>query len=160
MISSPSGTFLSISSQSKQRQTKSEHHFIHGNKRNAIAQYLRRSYPHIPSETHPFIFPLYHPRSVDIVLFWSLPSLGRSGHVTVRAGNIGVDHAVLRDIVELAENAKSVRSMYAETQRQRAEILQGIKESEWNTVSDPLVVNAPAEKEILHDFSKGYVLEP
>lgn len=54
------------------------------------------------------------------------------------------------------ENAKVKRSMYAETQREKIEISQSIRESEWNAEMNPLVVTVH-EGVVEHDFSLGYV---
>ena len=45
--------------------------------------------------------------------------------------------------------------MYAETQRERAEMLEAIRTSEWNADMDPLVVIGHDGQQIRHDFSKG-----
>jgi hypothetical protein len=75
-----------------------------------------------------------------------------SSGITLEAG-----HASLKDIIDEAENAKVKRSMYAETQRQKMEVLDAIRNSEWNTEMNPTVVTQQ-EVPVFHDFSKGFVL--
>ena len=70
---------------------------------------------------------------------------------------MGARHALLRELIKEAENSKAKRSMYAETQRERAEMLEAIKNSEWNVDMDPLVVTSHAGQQFRHDFSSGYV---
>ncbi|KAK0464963.1 ER-golgi trafficking TRAPP I complex 85 kDa subunit-domain-containing protein [Desarmillaria tabescens] len=106
-------------------------HFIHSGRRNYAARKINQSHPLIPSENYSSIFPLYHPNTVDIVIFWEIPAQ----HPGI---NIGAGHAALRDIVDLAENTKATRNMYAETQREKVKMLQSVKDSEWNSEMDPI----------------------
>ena len=71
---------------------------------------------------------------------------------------LGATHAPLGELVYEAANAKVKRDMYAETQRERAEILEAVRTSEWNTESDPLVVSVQDGGVVEHDFKKGCVL--
>ncbi|KAL1737123.1 ER-golgi trafficking TRAPP I complex 85 kDa subunit-domain-containing protein [Schizophyllum commune] len=130
-------------------------HFVLAGRRNLITRANAFTFPYIPPQMHPYIFPLYNPASVDAVLFWSMPSQQRSGHILVSGLRMGASHAPLRDIVEAAESAKVKRSMYAETQRERAEVLTAVRASEWNMEMDPLVVRALAGSRVEHDFSRG-----
>lgn len=131
-------------------------HFVHLEKRTTAARLTAAAHPHIPNNLHPSIFPLYNPSSVDLVVFWEVPSQNRSGHLLVTGLLLGATHAPLREVIEEAENAKVKRSMYAETQRERAEILQAVRNSEWNAEMDPLDVVTQDGIVIEHDFSKGY----
>ncbi|KAI0932025.1 hypothetical protein AcV5_004630 [Taiwanofungus camphoratus] len=130
-------------------------HFIHSGRRNHSVRSAILSHPYIPVDTHRFIFPLYNPYSVDILVFWELPAQGRSGHVLVPGISLGAEHASLKKIIEEAASAKLKRSMYAETQRERMEVLRGIAESEWNSEMDPIVVTVQDRCLIEHDFRKG-----
>ncbi len=71
------------------------------------------------------------------------------------ASNIGAGHAALQDIIDAAENAKVARSMYAETQREKMEVLQAVKDSAWNAEKDPVVLSVQSERSMKHDFSSG-----
>ncbi|KAG7099059.1 hypothetical protein E1B28_000934 [Marasmius oreades] len=128
--------------------------FIFSRRRHAVAQSIRCSHPHITSRTHRYIFPLYNPAALDVLLSWAIPSEGRSGYLHVSGLNIGVGHAALGDILEEAENTKTT-SMYSETRQERLEVFQAIRDSEWNTEMNPLVVHVIAPHIVKHDFSKG-----
>ncbi|KAF5317627.1 hypothetical protein D9611_015053 [Ephemerocybe angulata] len=99
--------------------------------------------------------PLYNPASVDVAVFWEIPSQGRQGYTTIYGTRIGAAHAPLNDIIDKSENTKVKRSMYAETQREKLELVEGIRNSEWNAEMDPISVSVEDVSEIDHDFSKG-----
>ncbi|KAI0697133.1 ER-golgi trafficking TRAPP I complex 85 kDa subunit-domain-containing protein [Cytidiella melzeri] len=131
------------------------HHFIHASKRMFATRATAAAHPHIPSRDHPHIFPLYEPNSVDIVFFWDIPSQGRSGHLLVSGLALGAKHAFLRELIEEAENAKVKRSMYAETERERVEVLGAVRNSEWNAEMDPLIISVQDGLKVEHDFKQG-----
>lgn len=68
---------------------------------------------------------------------------------------MGAAHAALDDIIGKAENAKVKRSMYAETQREKMELVDGIRGSEWNEEMDPISVSVEDLGAVEHDFGKG-----
>lgn len=123
-------------------------------KRRIVTGSIARSHPHIPAITHPQIFPLFNPLSVDVLVFWEMPSEQETGFILLSGLNLGAGHAALQEAVENAESAKVKRSMYAETQREKMEILQSIRDSEWNAEMNPLVVTLQ-EGVLGHDFSRG-----
>ncbi|KAF9010359.1 hypothetical protein BDZ89DRAFT_996309 [Hymenopellis radicata] len=129
--------------------------FIHSSRQIATTRTISQTYPQLPSQSYPFVFPLYHPLSLDVIVFWELPSQNRKGHVLLSASNIGAGHAALRNIIDAAENAKVARSMYAETQREKMEVLQAVKGSAWNAEKDPVVLSVASERSLIHDFSNG-----
>jgi trafficking protein particle complex subunit 8 len=115
------------------------------------------AHPHIPPRFHPSIFPIFSPSSVDFVVFWEIPSQGRVGHCLVAGPALGARHALLRELLGKAASAKPKRNMYAETQRERVEMLEAIRVSEWNAEMDPLAVISHSGQQIKHDFSTGWV---
>ncbi|KAG6911541.1 hypothetical protein DXG01_011843 [Tephrocybe rancida] len=135
----------------------STHDLIYQSKRSAVTRGLTQSHPHIPPKSHPNIFPLYNPESVDFILFWQIPSQQRSGYITVPGLALGAGHATLGPIIEEAASAKVKRSMYAETQREKEEILDAIRTSEWNTEMNPVVLVLQEPTTTYHDFSSGLV---
>jgi hypothetical protein len=137
--------------------TPSTRHLLHCGKRNAVTQSLSHTHPYIPGHLYPFIFPLYNPASVDLVVFWDIPSEQRSGHISISGITLGAEHAPMKEVIEVAETAKVKRSMYAETQRERVEILNAIRESEWNAEMNPVVLSLQSPGPLLHDFSQGFV---
>ncbi|KAG2369466.1 ER-golgi trafficking TRAPP I complex 85 kDa subunit-domain-containing protein [Suillus spraguei] len=135
-------------------------HFIMNARRIAVSRSLAQSHPRIPTSSHPSIFPLYNPLSVDLVVFWKIPSEQRSGHMFVSDITLGASHAALREVLEGVESAKVKRSMYAETQREKVEMLQAIRDSEWNAEMNPVVVIVKDGLVIEHDFSQGVCMAP
>lgn len=122
-----------------------------------VANSIARSHPHVPATTHPHIFPLFNPLAVDFLVFWEIPFEHRTGFILLSGLNLGAGHAALQEVIENVESAKVKRSMYAETQREKMEILQSIRDSEWNVEMNPLVVTIQ-EDVVEHDFSRGYVV--
>ncbi|KZP10535.1 hypothetical protein FIBSPDRAFT_1051266 [Athelia psychrophila] len=131
------------------------HNLLQRGRRNAAARLVANTHPHIPSNTHPSIFPLYNPFSVDLVVFWEIPNEQRSGHLLVPGITFGVGHAALKEIIQDAESAKVKRSMYAETQREKEEILDAIRNSEWNAEMDPTNVSLQQGRVLEHNFAEG-----
>lgn len=108
-------------------------------------------------QSHPSIFPLYNPSSVDVIVFWEIPSQARAGHILIPGVTFGAGHAALKEIIEDAEGAKVKRSMYAETQREKEEILDAIRASEWNAEMNPIVIDQQHGRTVKHEFSQGCV---
>ncbi|KAJ8702429.1 hypothetical protein PTI98_001141 [Pleurotus ostreatus] len=130
-------------------------HFIHSGRRKAISRSIASSFPHILSQSHSSIFPLYDPAAVDFLVFWRIDSQDRSGHIYVPGATLGAGHASLKEIIETAESAKATRSMYAETRREKQELLDSIRQSSWNAEMDPLVVTLLENVVVEHDFSSS-----
>lgn len=131
--------------------------FINLGKRNAVSYAVTRDHPYIPSESYPAIFPLYNPSSVDFIVFWEIPAQRRSGHIFVPGVILGATHAPLKGIIAEAERAKVKRSMYAETQREKIEVLDAIRGSEWNAEMNPVVLSLQEISALGHDFKQGSV---
>ncbi|KAJ7103664.1 ER-golgi trafficking TRAPP I complex 85 kDa subunit-domain-containing protein [Mycena belliarum] len=129
-------------------------HFIHRGRRNLMLRRLAHAHPHIPPHSYPSIFPLHNPNSIDLIIFWEIPTQSRHGHILVSGIVLGAGHAALKDIIDDAEAAKVKRSMYAETQRQKMEVLDAVRSSEWNLEMSPIVVTQD-ETPLFHDFSRG-----
>ncbi|KAF9229138.1 hypothetical protein BS17DRAFT_742850 [Gyrodon lividus] len=134
-------------------------HLLLTEKRNIVASSIARSHPHIPAAIHPQIFPLFNPLSVDFLVFWEIPSEQQTGFTLSSALNLGAGHAALREVLEMIEGAKGNRSMYAETRREKMEVLKSIRGSEWNVDMNPVVVTIQ-EGVVEHDFSRGVCLAP
>ncbi|KAK7064334.1 ER-golgi trafficking TRAPP I complex 85 kDa subunit-domain-containing protein [Favolaschia claudopus] len=128
--------------------------FIESGRRTTTLRHVANLHPHIPPHSFPSIFPLHNPDSVDFVVFWRVPEQNRRGHTFVSGITLGAGHSALKEIIDDAENAKVKRSMYAETQRQKVEVLDAIRLSEWNTEMNPTVVTQE-EAPVIHDFVQG-----
>ncbi|KAI0830719.1 ER-golgi trafficking TRAPP I complex 85 kDa subunit-domain-containing protein [Trametes gibbosa] len=135
--------------------TPATRHFIHCGRRTMTAQATAASHPDIPTRLHRSIFSLYNPSTIDIVLFWELPALRRTGHILLQGPTLGAGHAPLRELVTAARSMKVKRSMYAETQRERAAILEAVQACEWNREDDPVAVFVHEGGIVEHDFRQG-----
>ena len=133
-------------------------YLVQQNKRRLVRRSLSRTYPTIPSTSYHTVFPLYNPASLDVLVFWEMASQGRCGHVLVSGLTLGAEHGDLGDIIEEAENAKVKRSMYAETQREKVEVMRAVRGGEWNVNSNPVVVSVECELVVEHDFEAGQVV--
>lgn len=118
---------------------------------------VSRVHSYIAPASHSSIFPLYNPSAVDMIIFWEIPGRGTSGHVNIHGITLGAGHARLDGIVEEAESAKVKRSMYAETRKENMEVLDAIRNSEWNAEMNPLVLSLKDVGTKLHDFTLGSV---
>ena len=136
---------------------RATHHFIHHGRRISVSNSTTRHHSLIPLPTHQYVFPLYHPHSLDVIIFWKIPAQGRSGHILLPSLSLGAGHASLTEVISEAENTKMKRSMYAETTRQRLEILESVRSCEWNAEMNPVEVSVRDGVSVMHDFSKGYV---
>ncbi|KAF8273905.1 ER-golgi trafficking TRAPP I complex 85 kDa subunit-domain-containing protein [Lactarius quietus] len=123
-------------------QARSTMSLLHQGRRNIIIRH------------HPYIFPLYHPHSLDIILFWDVPSDGRSGHIIVSGAILGAEHGGLNAAIQDAEEMKVQRIMYAETQREKSSVLEAIRASEWNAEMNPVSLVIKEPDVIRHSFSE------
>ena len=130
-------------------------YFLRQNKRKLVRRSLSRTYPTIQNESYHTVFPLYNPTSLDVLVFWEIPFQKRSGHVLVSGLTLGAEHGDLGGIIDEAESAKVKRSMYAETQREKVEVMRAVRGGEWNVNSNPVVVNVKCEFVVEHDFESG-----
>lgn len=127
-------------------------------RRRLVDGYLKDNHPHLPHTSLPYIFPLYHPSSVDIVVHWELPDQARSGYLLSTGLFLGAEHAALEDVIHDVREAKPKRNMFAETAREREEILDAIRASEWNMEMNPIVTFVSCLGTVIHDFASGCVL--
>ncbi|KAF5385469.1 hypothetical protein D9757_005398 [Collybiopsis confluens] len=128
---------------------------VHSGKRHVAASSILSTFNHIPNHLHPHIFPLFNPAALDFLICWKIPAENRSGALLVSGLNLGASHSPLRDILDAAGTLKSTRSMYAETRRERKEVLQSIRTSEWNSEMNPVHVVVNSTSQLAHDFTKG-----
>ncbi|KAI9460993.1 ER-golgi trafficking TRAPP I complex 85 kDa subunit-domain-containing protein [Lactarius psammicola] len=135
-------------------QARSIVSLLHQGRRNIIIRQLAAQHPYIAPAIHPYIFPLYHPHSLDIILFWDVPSDGRSGHILVSGSILGAEHGALNAAIQEAEEMKVKRSMYAETQRERLNVLEAIRASEWNAEMNPISLVTIEPDIVRHNFSE------
>jgi trafficking protein particle complex subunit 8 len=125
---------------------------LHSARRKAVRLSLASAHPHIPQRLHSTIFPLYHPSSLDCFVCWEIPSHQSRGYILVQAGELGASHSALRAILSAAKEGKANRSIFAETQNERQEMLDAIDHSVWNMEMNPIVVTVP-DVQVTHDFT-------
>ncbi|KAL8283651.1 hypothetical protein RQP46_005446 [Phenoliferia psychrophenolica] len=73
--------------------------------------------PTIDPTLHRHLFPLFNPRSIDLVVFWTIPSTGASGHHHLADIPLGAGVNSLTQVLETAE--LKAGGLYAESQRER-----------------------------------------
>ncbi|KAF4623241.1 hypothetical protein D9613_002112 [Agrocybe pediades] len=129
--------------------------FVQSGRRKYMSQNISRVHSYVAANSFPSIFPLYNPSAIDFVIFWHIQERDISGHIAVHGITLGAGHGRLNSIVEEAESAKVKRSMYAETRRENMEVLDAIRNSEWNAEMNPIVLSVKDAGIKTHDFSKG-----
>ncbi|THV07645.1 hypothetical protein K435DRAFT_825459 [Dendrothele bispora CBS 962.96] len=150
------GSHLIKTSASKRLNSDALRSFVYRQRRHSAVDSIVASQPHIPVRSYPHIFPLFNPSCLDLLISWRISSRPhRTGRIFTSALNLGAGHAWLRGVLEEAETGKIKRSMYAETQRERMEVIEAIRASEWNTEMNPLTITIYVEDNLTHDFSKG-----
>jgi len=123
-------------------------------RRNYVLRSMARLLAYVPAQSHYSLFPVHDPNSIDLIVFWEIPSSSRSGHCYIPGTTLGARHAEMQDIIHEAEVSKVKRSMYAETERERQEIMDAIRGSEWNSEMNPLQLK-PLQQSLTMDLKDG-----
>lgn len=119
---------------------------------------LRKQIPSIPSSLQQYLFPLFNARSIDVVVFWTIPSTGVSGHHHLSDIPIGASSNELLEVLERAE--LKAGGLYAESQRERSTLLASLRKCELGLDENPTFVRLEVEQFVEHDFEEGYVRCP
>lgn len=90
---------------------------------------------------------------VDFIIHWEMPLHERFGYIVISGLRLGAEHALLNDVLHRERQVK--RSMYAETEKERSDVLDSIERSEWNGDSSPIYVDIRHEEYATHDFTEG-----
>ncbi|KAH7104622.1 ER-golgi trafficking TRAPP I complex 85 kDa subunit-domain-containing protein [Auriculariales sp. MPI-PUGE-AT-0066] len=99
--------------------------------------------------------PVIPPRAVDVVIQWSIPTEKRFGQlVLANQLTLGATHGSLNALLEGVRTGKAKRTMFAETDRAKAGLLNALEGSTWNEEMNPLSVSVSAPS-TRHDFSQG-----
>lgn len=79
--------------------------------------HLGATYPLIPPSSLKHIFPLFEPRDLDLLVYWSIPSQDRQGHVLISGMAPGPGESIFLglDQGEQGEAERVVRSMFEQT---------------------------------------------
>jgi trafficking protein particle complex subunit 8 len=129
-------------------------YFLYESLRTSQARATATAHPLIPATSHACIFPFHHPRSLEIAVSWEIPSQKRHGVIFASGVALGAGHDALREVLSATDVAGGGRSMYAETAREKAQIIDALRTSIWNAEMNPLVVLA-ADETVEHDFENG-----
>lgn len=100
---------------------------------------LRSQFPSIAKSLHPHLFRLFSQRSLDLVIFWSIPEKQIRGHHLVADLQIGPSTDSVGALLEKASGIAG--GIYAESQRERAQLLSNFRQSEYAQAEMPLVIS-------------------
>jgi len=121
---------------------------------------LLNQFHQLPSSSLPHLFPLRNPQSIDIIVWWDVPSKRRRGYVIIPGLLLGASHGPLDELILKSETAKVKRTMYAETTREKTKFQDALRVSDWNANMDPAVVRVTSAPRVEHDFLKGDLTVP
>lgn len=113
---------------------------------------LSTQLPTIPPRLHSHLFPSFSPRSLDLLIFWST-SNGVEGHHHLTDVPLGAGDNRLKAVLEMAE--LKAGGLYAESQRERALLLGGLRRCELGVDEAPAKVVVRVEEVVDHDFASG-----
>lgn len=116
---------------------------------------LSKQIPSIPFPLQQYLFPLFNARSIDLIVFWTAPSTGVSGHHHLSDIPIGASSNELHEVLERAE--LKAGGLYAESQRERSTLLASLRKCELGVDENPIFVLLEVEPFVEHDFEEGYV---
>ncbi|ORY80223.1 ER-golgi trafficking TRAPP I complex 85 kDa subunit-domain-containing protein [Leucosporidium creatinivorum] len=119
---------------------------------------LSTQLPTISPTLHSSLFPLFSPSSLDLLLFWQIPSTGQQGHHHLADIPLGAGHDRLKAVLELAE--LKAGGLYAESQRERTALLAGLRRSELGVDEMPAQVSVVVEENGEHEFERGPCILP
>lgn len=109
--------------------------------------------PTVAPSLHRHLFPAFESRSIDLLVFWTVPSTGARGHHHLTGIPLGASTNRLRDVLDKAE--LKAGGLYAESQRERTALLAGLRRSELGTDEDPARVSVAVNEFVTHDFATG-----
>ncbi|KAI5480856.1 (transport protein particle) complex protein Trs85 [Pseudohyphozyma bogoriensis] len=119
---------------------------------------LTNQLPTIPKDLHQYLFTLFNPRSIDLVVFWTVPSTGVQGHHHLVDIPLGAATNSLTQVLETAE--LKAGGLYAESQRERSTLLAGLRRSELGVDGNPIEVVIEVADAVDHDFDAGPCFVP
>ncbi|KAK4058005.1 hypothetical protein OIO90_000744 [Microbotryomycetes sp. JL221] len=119
---------------------------------------LSAQYPIIPMTLLRHLFPLFSPRTLDLLVFWTVPSTGARGHHHLTGIPLGAGSNDLKDV--LAAGETKAGGLYAESQRERTLLLSSLARSEFGRSDNPVKVWIEVNDAIEHDFDEGPCIVP
>jgi len=149
----------SLGDQSETGPTSNPSRFLRASRLAWKRKTLSNQFPAMSTSDRERIFPLYEPRDVDVLVSWtcsqssdSVPA--RSGQLLIFGLSLGPSHNQLRELTGGGGGA-AIRSMYAQTAREKAALLKNLFSSRLSFSEDPLVFRTELESRTRHDFAKG-----
>ncbi|KAK4704695.1 trafficking protein particle complex subunit 8, partial [Phenoliferia sp. Uapishka_3] len=113
---------------------------------------LTNQLPTLDSNLHRHLFSLFNSRSIDLLVFWTIPSTGASGHHHLSDIPLGAGTNHLKEVLETAE--LKAGGLYAESQRERSTLLAGLRKSELGVDENPIAVLVDVPELVEHAFDK------
>lgn len=113
---------------------------------------LESQFPTIPAKLRPHIFRQFSHRTLDFLIFWSVPTLQRRGHHHIADLRLGAATNSVSDILKVAEGIAG--GLYAESQREREILLSNIQASEYGQSDSPIVISQTCPARLSLDFTK------
>ncbi|KAK0546623.1 hypothetical protein OC845_004521 [Tilletia horrida] len=119
-------------------------------------QSLASNFPAIGVVQRQRVFPLYDVDELDLIIHWEQDD---QLHGTTRRGHIplfGIRLGPLRNRLDnLVDGGKNIRSLYAETAKEQAAVLNNILDSPLGKTDNPLLLRVFSESDFRHDFTTG-----
>ncbi len=114
---------------------------------------LKYQFPSIPRNQFPYIFTLYTPRSLDLIVFWTIPSQNRQGHHLLADLKFGPGENSVAAALKLAETRTS--GMYEETQKERAKLINNLSRSEYAADDSPIFISCESTTVVDLNFGQN-----
>lgn len=113
---------------------------------------LEQQFATIPASIQRHIFRQFTARTLDIIIFWSIPSRGKHGHHHLADLRLGASE---NSVGEILQNAEGIAGgLYAESQREREILLANIQSSEYGITDNPITVVQSAPPSVEVDFEQ------
>ncbi|KAK4054931.1 hypothetical protein OIV83_000855 [Microbotryomycetes sp. JL201] len=119
---------------------------------------LAAQFPTIPTSLHRWLFPLFSPFALDLLVFWQIPSTQQQGYHHLTGIPLGAASNELRSVLATAETKAG--GLYAESQRERTLLLSGLAKSEFGRDDNPAKIWTEVNDVLSHDFEQGPCIVP
>lgn len=116
---------------------------------------LSSDFPTIPSHLLRSLFPLFSPSSSIVLIEFTSESLDLNGSHFLPLPSLGASRNYLREILTTAETKAG--GLYAESQKERTNLIESLRKSELGFEMDPSEVFLQIEETVVreHEFSSG-----
>ncbi|KAM0793278.1 hypothetical protein ACM66B_000739 [Microbotryomycetes sp. NB124-2] len=114
---------------------------------------LATQFSTLPASLHRWLFPLFNPFSLDLLVFWHVPATKQRGYHHLTGIPLGATSNELRSVLRSAE--LKAGGLYAESQRERTMLLSSLGRSEFGRDDNPVKVWIEVDDVVSHDFDQG-----